>query len=398
MDIFRLDDSSYLPTEVVDLYDSAIWTERFLEAGEFEIVSNKVDATAEQLPIGSLISHSGTNEVMIVDTHSVELNDLGQPTLTVSGLSFETILASRHLLAGHNVNSGEPWYVKEKFTPAQIASMIIWEHLSDDYEYSWDPLAIVENSMEITYLRDPDDAIDNLRVSLTTIIADKQERWEIEPGNLYEIVLEILEGGEQFGDELGIRSIRPHGASAKVVKYGNDGFSRVDVEDVKALLIDIYNGKDRSLGQTERPQIVFDESEGHVSSFSYLKSTRGRANIVHVDHPYANIGNWHEVRKKNTPAGVHYITGRKIRVRETDDADIRTREGRRYLRKQTPEKIIECEISTNNPWRYGTDYGLGDTVSVVGDEQVTGTMTVQEFVWTDDKASGETKYPTLVQI
>ena len=55
--------------QVINGYTSATWTERYSELGEFEIQTQLSSGLREFLPIGTLISHSNTLDVMIVENH-----------------------------------------------------------------------------------------------------------------------------------------------------------------------------------------------------------------------------------------------------------------------------------------------------------------------------------------
>src|SRR5919112_4153427 len=57
---------------VIDDFISAIWTERYIEAGEVEIVLPAVHQHLKLLAPGNLLGCGGSRELMLLETRSIE--------------------------------------------------------------------------------------------------------------------------------------------------------------------------------------------------------------------------------------------------------------------------------------------------------------------------------------
>ena len=97
MEVLRLNPTTYLPDSLVEGYTSMIWTERYLENGEFEMKTPKVSETKALIPENSMLSLLDTQEVMFVETHSIGRDSNGISELTVKGRTFETFLQKLYL-------------------------------------------------------------------------------------------------------------------------------------------------------------------------------------------------------------------------------------------------------------------------------------------------------------
>jgi len=70
--------------------------------------------------------------------------------------------------------------------------------------------------------------------------------------------------------------------------------------------------------------------------------------------------------------------------------------GKTALKNANRQLLLDSAISANAPYSYGSDYNLGDLVTVMGEYDVMDTMRVNEYVRTQDK-DGERAFPTLIR-
>ena len=83
---------------------SIMWTERYRDTGEFEIVGQLSSGLREFLPIGTLLSHADTLEVMFVDNHEIDEDENEDPIIKITGRSLEAYLENR--IVGTNLIRG----------------------------------------------------------------------------------------------------------------------------------------------------------------------------------------------------------------------------------------------------------------------------------------------------
>lgn len=92
IDIYVLDED-YKRIKVIDIYESLIWTERFIDVGDFEIQMSKKQYERFGLKIDDCLSIDDSFRVMTVRT--VVDKDDDEDHVIISGPSFEHILAER---------------------------------------------------------------------------------------------------------------------------------------------------------------------------------------------------------------------------------------------------------------------------------------------------------------
>src|SRR5215467_14076883 len=108
MDLYTLTET-FLPKANIDEFVSAIWTERYSVAGDVQLVVPATQANLDMLADGTYLALRGSDEVMILETQSIE-NGL----MTVVGRTLVTSLNQRYA-----------WYLtSESPLPADHASWI----------------------------------------------------------------------------------------------------------------------------------------------------------------------------------------------------------------------------------------------------------------------------------
>jgi hypothetical protein len=351
---------------------SVMWVERYLESGEFEIVSDLSSNLRNILPIGSFISHTNTTEVMVVENHEIYGASDGELEIKVTGRSFETLLDNR--VVGANQSWGSTGQAVSVYN---LASGPVWTQaktLIDNHVVS----GIVVNSLDA--LRNVGVIVDS---GVVSIAGDPPN--EIRPlkrGSVYKSLLEILNLAN-----LGIKSVRP------------GSWSPLPSNQNTHLALVIHRGVDRS------KEVTFSYSSGEVVNPQYFWSTRKSKNAVLV------TGKWLEI----LVTGSESYDSRRATVVDASDLDDpysdlptgTTRDdiiakmitiGRQILASQNEVSISKVEISKNTTrYKYRTNYNVGDLVSVEGNYNTSAIMRVVEYVEIEDE-TGENSYPTLAEI
>lgn len=236
--------------KLVNDYDKATWVERFTEASEF-IVEGRVDSDLRtQMPLGSLVSHVDTDEVLVVEDHSIKSSQ-GQSSLVVTGRAYETILESRIL------NSNKAWTDAIQAWPQPqytldapyaclqarylISRHIDWQDLIDDND------ALPQTNVCLD--------VEHINASWGPPLLDSEEN-TFDRISVYEAAKNAL-----AVDNLGIRTRRPRGFNLddglEPTRYGNNW-----------LTIWLYPGFDR------RNSVQFSHRVGDIKEAEYLWSTK----------------------------------------------------------------------------------------------------------------------------
>lgn len=94
MDLYTLESytGTYNRSELIDDYESLIWTERFIEAGDTRIVLPATSANVALVAPGTLVGVSTSRELMLLDNRSIE-----DGAITVTGKTLEAFFEQRYI-------------------------------------------------------------------------------------------------------------------------------------------------------------------------------------------------------------------------------------------------------------------------------------------------------------
>ena len=102
MDVLVLGDD-LRPIEIFDDFQSLIWTERYSEWGDFELVAPSWLSSTSALQKGTVIGLNGSYRVMMVET----IEEPGDGTIKFTGRSLEALMDAR-MTRPEAINAGDP--------------------------------------------------------------------------------------------------------------------------------------------------------------------------------------------------------------------------------------------------------------------------------------------------
>jgi len=368
MDIFTLEQegTTYKNGEIVNGLYKKLWVERYLEPGEFTLVGTPTRELRESLAIGTLISHTNSKEVMIVEDQQIE--DGQNPVFTVTGRSFDSILESRVAtdsglgFNGPNNSGTAPlvlydqtaWpYRFEDVTPPELVVELMRDQIGSDTG--------IRTTFRIPYIE-----ISN---AITTTYNSEDQ--DVPRGDLYTKIKDILDG-----IDAGIKVRRPDNSHEKIRVIVHKGTNRKDT-------------------------VRFSYLRGEVTKAKYFWSTRNYRNAAYISTRYQG--------QYVVPASGSGLSGLDRRVMFIDATDVNKGEttaqknliksvlqnrAKRELRKHRLKTVFEAEISPQNRYEFRKDYDVGDLVYVDGNYDVSAVMRVTEFVESDE-GNGTVGIPTL---
>jgi hypothetical protein len=370
MEIFKFRSPTH-PTlleqgELVNNINSKLWIERYRDFGDFELVSDVEANVHLYLPIGTLISHTESTEVMVVENHEIT-ETVGSPTqVKITGRSFESFFENRI------VGANKEWPTEASATEEYILAE----------GFTWDQaVAMLKDHIDVATVIDPDDGIQYLEV-LTDIVAtaDEFER-SIPRGTLYTRLIELL-----AIDNLGIKVIRP-GVRSPL------GFESPNMAVV------VHQGVDLS------QDVAFSYSTGEIQSADYLWSNKRLKNAALVTGRWleavvtdASVGyqrRWMEVDGSDLD---NSFTSAPIGTDRDDILLAMEYRGIDALLSQNDVAIIKAEPTKESTLhKYREHYEVGDVVTVSGAYSEVTTMRISEYVEIEDE-NGESGYPTLAAV
>jgi hypothetical protein len=369
MDLFKFVPGTGGPTvlvegQAINGFTSVMWTERYKEPGEFEIQSALSVGLRDFLPLGTLISHADTLEVMIVENHEINETRDEDPTLTITGRTFDSILEQR--IVGMNIARASTTHLLTDYT---LPAAHTWEHANDLInQHIWGsttpPLVAGDKLPNVVAQVD----ISGVSGPVTARTFDR--------GTVLERVHELLDV-----DEIGIKTARRN-------EFGVDGSPLTTT-------IYLYTGVDRS------HLVHFSWQSGDLDSADYLFTNKDMKNSALVVSRYltwvVDMGPVEYDRRMMIVDASDLDDNLDTVPTGTALADIINKmgvRGQEVLKAQKQITITRADISSTTQYEYRKDFNVGDLVSVDGNFGQIAKMRVVEFVEIQDE-NGESGHPTL---
>ena len=390
MDLYTIDKVNYNPLDLIESYDSLLWTERFQEPGDFELKTHVLESTYNALPKGTFVAIRESNEVMVVEDRAIETNEDGEEILTVTGRSLMSFMENRY--AGFfynqiNIRGDDPGTFEEVYTYPVSAGADGNPSWNDGDAIKW----IID--MHMTYglftpgFSGSPSAINPEKVpnfsceNLDTTGRSTAYKENIIRDNLYEAVHVLLLAGDN-----GFRVVRPFGAETN-------------------LKFQIYNGLNRSANQEDRLPIILSKEAGDLLRLRQFDSTKGSRNSFRIYtnymNPYVNTV-WDPNDETVLIAPNRMGWNFRDQLIDADNikdslASTRARRLKKEQAKYRAISMISAEISPSSAYIFGKDYNMGDLLTVDAYFGKRFTVRITEYIRSED-GGVYTAYPVISEL
>lgn len=352
------------PIDVVDVFESMIFTERFSEVGDFQLVVPSISGNRRRFVTGMWIMITDSNRVMEVLTIEDKTDAEGRAVLTIKGTEILNVLSRRLALFMDGEAIAPVWWIED--APAEVMRIIFNEICLFG---SVSPLDVIPFLYAgNTY---PEDNIPEP----TTII-----KWEQKPAT-------VLEAQKELSDiyDLGFRL------------YKDPNMSR--------LHYNVYAGSDRTTNQTVYPPVIFSPDMENLANTTEFTDTSSAFNVIHVILTYKNeleveitVTLYVNENELSPPEGfdrrVKQLVLSSVPEEITDIEAWMIQSGKDELMKSRPINAFDGQINQTTQYVYERDYYLGDLVEMRAENGATAFMRVEEFIHVED-LQGARSYPTL---
>ncbi len=369
VDIFTLDKETFDNGKTVNGIKNLTWVERFNQAGEFTINGEATRQFLLDLAEGTIISHSNTESIMMVETHKIEPHEGGLSTVEITGRSIDEIVMENRIV----VTSDDEDVVFDLYFWAQDTSLnpLVFE-VPDGNTH--DHVELLLNHY-----------LDNIDLPAHSIpnFSIRSDISGAEPIQKERILAKLSLVSKEVRDMLssinaGLKVERPNAAHSGVMQFV------------------IHEGVDRSA------TVRFDWNYGDLESARYVWSNKNYKNAAYVSGDIYSM--------KMLPTGV---SGLDLRIMPVDASDwkfefathppevierirkILSARGNDQLSRNKKAQIVDATISKKSRYKYNLDYKIGDLVYVIGDYDTELTMQVVEYAFTVDE-TGMYGFPTLM--
>lgn len=361
MEVYILD--SLLRRErVIDRFESLIWTERFKEFGDFELIIRSTPQTRSFIKPGTRWAMNESYRVMTAETIEDTHNEDGKRVLKVTGNSLEALLEDR--VAKDSFANTGTWDFNA--VPAAAARKIFHDVCVTGVLDPQDRIPFIFEGNELmppSSIAEPIDPID----------------FKFSPRSVYETIKDICD-------------------------VWNLGFRMLRNFDASQIYWDIYAGSDRSSGQTVRNPVIFSPELDNLTNTSELTSIESSKNVAYVVTPDGT----QVVYPRDVPPDTSGFDRRVLMVDanditledfggDTDKFNLAVlQRGQQELAKNTAFQAFDGEINQRSQYKYQRDYYLGDIVEQRNEDGVSNLMRVTEQIFVSDR-EGERAYPTLAK-
>ena len=295
--VFYLLDKNFNRVSIIDNYESAIWTDRYLEPGDFELYIPIGNTIPSSISIGKYLMFTDSEHLMIIESLKIETDIEDGNKLIVTGRSAESILDRRIV------------YNRQAFEDVQVFNVVynliaynaLYSRLAFEYEmvipkgtenpknegwYEFD-----HHTDE--YVRTQDTSVTPGKTYYKISERGKRRCFFHEPVNEYDEEYEIFQvdldastevsnltnlkhSGEYFGDTLldVITDI------CKDKKVGFKVILREDKRDGhKKFFFSMYKGKDRT-DRTKTSYVEFSSNIENLLNSDYLRNEKPHKNCA----------------------------------------------------------------------------------------------------------------------
>lgn len=342
--------------QVVDKFESLIWTERWNEIGDFELDLKSTLENRTRFLTGTRLALNNSHRVMTVETVEDNTAEDGKETLTVKGRSLEAILQDRVVKYSMTDLVTDPhWELTG--TPGDIVRTM-FDHICRNASL------------------DPDDAIPFLQPGSIFPPGNIPEygtpiEWEQKPALLYDAI---------------------HG----ICTLYDLGFRLVRNFDTSQLYFDVYSGNDRTTKQTTLSPVVFSVGLNNIQNTTEFATIEKSKNVAYV---FSEVGHA-VVLGENVDPDVEGFDRHILVVNASIPEDhpnigaALIQAGNEALLKNRAKSLFDGEVNERTEFTYGVDYDLGDLVEMRNKDGVITYKRVTEQIFVDD-SNGERSYPTL---
>lgn len=367
----------FLPIEVIDVYDSVIWTERYYGDSEVQLVVPAKVENLDKLPKGQFLTEADTDEVMMVETH-----DIADGVAKITCTSLLKWFNNRVIRA--SVAHEDRYWDLTDMAPGVMLWHILNTMCVEPNEY---PLGMHDAS-KYKVSNISADLIDTTGPNITAAVPYGpvyDAMYTIATTNKVGMTLTLDEASDA-GYSLKFRSYRGLNYTSEqtanpIVRFSPDMDSLTDIKEIQSI----------ASHKTE----MFAYAPANPGELAIGPGFAGPDMVYIPEEPPV-------VQEFDLRVGMMYaddITTETPGLATTLDLIImlstRAREALETTYKYI--KLVDGEIVPTSQFEYGKDYNLGDVIEIQGYSGITQAARVVEHIRSQD-SSGTKSYPSLEMI
>lgn len=339
---------------LIDSFESAIWTDRYADYGDFELYVPASDKVLETFPEDYFLHYNHSDRLMVIENIELKTSVDDGDHFIISGSSMERLLNRR----------------------------TIWQQTDIDGN--------LQDSVERLLNENVINPSDSSR-KIDKFIFDKSAdpdvtKWKVTHQFTGDYLLDAI---KTLCDEHDI------------------GFKLIPNLDNGELHFSLYYGANRSYDQVDNPYILFSPSLSNLSSSDYVRDFSKRANFAYVGgEGDGQSRRFQTVQLKEGSASKWarrelFVDARNIQSRNGDqpipddqyNESLRA-EGKKKLRENNKIEKFTSQVSLHENQQYGKDFFMGDLVTFTNNYGISSKARIVEYVRNQD-TNGYKEYPTF---
>lgn len=353
---------------ILDTYESVVWVDKFNKPGTFEIYSPVTNDLLEYFKPDYYLINNKSEHVMIIEDISIESDIENGNKIKIIGRSLESLLERR----------------------------IIWTKTSFKENHN------LQKAIRKLVERNISSSTNNKTAARRIpnfILADESTDTSITS-------LKLTDGAQYDGSNNLLEVVQ------SLCSENNIGF-KVILNESNQFVFSLYNGVDRSYGQSERTFVTYSPDFDNVISSDYKEENSNVKNVALVsngdedDLINRTIGSATGLARKEMYVNASDITNKG---KQEDDSGsestisvaqmkmLMDQKGTRELAETVKNvKSFDAKCDTSRLYVYNKDFFMGDIVQLANEYGIESKSRVTEFTWSSTTSGIET-YPTFVSV
>lgn len=364
-------DTEFKMVGVIDTFISLIWTDRYDEAGDFELLLPMDTPVLDVIKEDYYLVVDESEHAMIIEDIMITTDVEEGKRLKITGYSLEKILDRR----------------------------IVWEKTVFKKTYVGDTTEVDK----VPLLQDAVKQLLNENVISPAMAARKINNFVFNESTdeaITKLTIEAQYRGESIYDIV-----------STLCKENQIGF-KITFNDSHQFVFKLYAGADRTYDQIANPYVVFSPANDNLFNSSYYRAKSSFKNVALVVGEEEEdtdgktfqstviVGNELGIARREI-----FADGSDIPIQEDDETTLTDEQYKAHLKQRGIDTLIEHleyeafegEVEATIMYKYGEDFFMGDYVQLEDEYGHEGQAYISEFIISQD-ASGISMYPTFITL
>lgn len=340
--------------DVLDVFESLIWTDRFFRCGDFEIYTTTDIEIVQKLKLDYYLQNEASDHMMIIESAQIKADVENGSKLIVKGRSLESIL-DRRIIWNQTILDG--------YLEVQIEKLL--------NENVINPTISVRKISNFRFEKSGDPFIEGLKIQA-----------QYTGDNLYDVICDIC-------------------------KESKIGFKVIYEEDTNFFVFKLYSGTNRSYSQDKNPFVVFSPEFNNIINTDYVEGKKDLKTVALVAGEGEGSARRKVITGKNEDTELIrrelFVDARDISSSLPNggtlsssqyDAQLIQR-GNERLEENKIQKAFNGQVETTQMYRYDEHFFMGDIVQLENEFGMADQSRVIEFIFSDSRDGGSENYPTF---